>query len=177
MNRYIKFYDYDKAFDYYCDLIDKMRQGSNIKMHSRIIAKPILILAIIRLIENGKTINQFNYKELDPLYRSIFGQYFIEAHQWNLTPLCYPYYYMKTDKFWHLVWTNAETSTNAPSVAWIERNTKYAYIDHELWILLSYEPYRNKMKRYILEEKIQKAFNKESNKDFLKTFIHLIMVV
>lgn len=178
MNRHLRFFDYDEAFEYYCGLIDKMRQGSNAKMHSRIIAKPALILAVIKLIENGKTINRFTYEELEPVYKGIFGQHFIEARQWNLTPLCCPFYYMKTDQFWHLVWTNAEASTQSPSAAWIGRNTKYACIDHELWILLSHEPYRNKMKEYIIEEKIMKAFSKgPESKGFLKTFLHLLMVV
>lgn len=157
MTTYIRFFDYDAAFDHYCELIDKMKQGNNAKSRSRIIAKPALILAIIKLIEDGKTANKFTYEELEPVYRSIFGQYFIEARQENLTPLCYPYYYMKTDKFWHLTWTNAETSTSAPTPSWIDRNTKYAYIDKELWILLSHEPYRNRMREYIVEEKMQKA--------------------
>ena len=152
MTTYLRFFDYDKAFDYYCDLIDKMRQGNNSKSQSRIIAKPVLILSIIKLIEEGKTVNKFSYEELEATYKGIFGKYFVEAHQENLTPLCYPYYYMKSDNFWHLVWTNAGTKTNAPSAAWIRRNTKYACIDKELWILLSHEPYRQKMVEFILEE-------------------------
>lgn len=178
MNQYLRFFDYDEAFEYYCGLIGKMRQGSNTKVHSRIIAKPALILAIIKLIEDSKTINRFAYEELEPVYKSIFGQHFIEARQYHLTPLCYPFYYMKTDLFWHLVWTNAETSTGTPSAAWIGRNTKYACIDHELWVLLLHEPYRNKMKEYIIEEKIMKVFCVENKgKGLLKAFMHLLMVV
>ena len=177
MTTYLRFFDYDKAFDYYCDLIDKMRQGTNSKSQSRIIAKPVLILSIIKLIEEGKTVNKFSYEELEATYKGIFGKYFVEAHQENLTPLCYPYYYMKSDNFWHLVWTNAETKTNAPSAAWIRRNTKYACIDKELWILLSHEPYRQKMVEFILEEKIQKAFKGNLGKGIFKALLHLLMVV
>ena len=177
MTTHLRFFDYDKAFDYYCDLILKMRQGSNCKNKSRIIAKPVLLLSILKLIEEGKTVNQFSYEELETTYKRIFGKYFIEAHQENLTPLYYPYYYMKSDSFWHLIWTNAETQTEAPSTAWIRKNTKYACIDKELWILLSHETYRKKMVQFILEEKIQKAFKGNDNKRIFKALLHLFMVV
>ena len=83
---------------------------------------------------------------------------------------------MKTDKFWHLVWTNAEIEVNAPSAAWIKRNTKYACIDQELWILLSHESYRNRMKQFIVEEKILKAF-KGKEKNVFKALLQFLMVV
>ena len=87
MTTYLRFFDYDRAFNYYCNLISKMRQGYNSKNLSRIIAKPALILSIIKLIEDGKSANSFSYVELDDTYKTIFGKYFIEAHQENLTPL------------------------------------------------------------------------------------------
>lgn len=176
MTTYLRFFDYDEAFDYYCELIDKMRQAS--MNHARIIAKPSLILSIIKLIEEGKSANKFTYEEIEPIYKGIFGKYFIEAKQNNLTPLCYPYYFMKTDQFWHLVWTNAEMNTESPSSAWIKRNTKYACIDHELWILLSHPKYREKMKRYVIEEKVLKAFkDDEKGKGTFKALLQLLMVI
>ena len=177
MTTYLRFFNYDEAFDYYCNLITKMRQGSNGKGKSRIIAKPALILSIIKLIEEGKSVNQFSYDELEATYKGIFGKYFVETHQENLTPLCYPYYYLKYDEFWHLVWSNAETDTKSPSAAWIRKNTKYACIDKELWILLSNASYRKKMVEFILEEKIQKSFKENDNKSILNTLLHLLMVV
>lgn len=54
MTTYLRFFDYDEAFDYYCELIDKMLQCTNKNNHTRIIAKPTLILSIIELMENGK---------------------------------------------------------------------------------------------------------------------------
>lgn len=79
MTTYIRFFDYDSAFNYYCNLISKMRQGYNHKNFSRIIAKPALVLSIIKLIEKGKSVNLFTYEEIDDTYKSIFGKYFIEA--------------------------------------------------------------------------------------------------
>lgn len=176
MTTHIRFFDYEGAFDYYCGIIDKMRQGNNSILNSRIIAKPVFILSIIRLIDEGLSVNKFSYEEIEGTYNNIFHQYLLKAHQLKVTPLCYPYYYLKSDKFWHLVWTLAETKTEAPSAAWIKRNVKYACIDKELWILLSHEPYRQKMKQYIIEEKILKAFKGES-KGMFRTLLQLLMVV
>lgn len=118
MTTYLRFFNYDEAFKFYCGLIDKMLQGTNRNNHTRIIAKPALILSIIKLIENGKLVNQFTYEEIAPIYQGVFGKYFLRAQQENLTPLFYPYYFLKSDKFWHLAWTNAEVKTESPSKAW-----------------------------------------------------------
>lgn len=52
MTTYLRFFDYEEAFNYYCGLIDKMLQCTNKNYHTRIIAKPTLILSIIELMEN-----------------------------------------------------------------------------------------------------------------------------
>ena len=178
MTTYLRFFDYDEAFNYYCKLIDNMTRGVNRNNHARIIAKPALILSIIKLIEEGKAANKFTYEELDKVYQETFGKFFIKSHQLNLTPLHYPYYYLQSEKFWHLVWINAEARTQSPSRAWIERNTRYACIDQELWILLSHPEYREKMKLYIIEEKVLKVFKEdEKGKGVLKTLLQLLMVI
>ena len=43
MTSYLRFFDYDKALNYYCELIEKMNQCTNRNNHERIIAKPILV--------------------------------------------------------------------------------------------------------------------------------------
>ena len=42
MTTYLRFFDYDEAFNYYCGLIDKMQQCTNRNYHTRIIAKLLL---------------------------------------------------------------------------------------------------------------------------------------
>ena len=79
MTGYLRFFDYDKALNYYCELIAKMNQCTNRNNHERIIAKPILVLTIIKLIEDGKKINQFTYEEIEPIYKGLFGEYFIKG--------------------------------------------------------------------------------------------------
>ena len=61
--------------------------------------------------------------------------------------------------------------------AWLERNTQYAFIDQELWILLSHPFYRKKFKEYIINEKVLKVYNDEKNKGILKSLLHLLMVI
>ena len=177
MTTYLRFFDYDEAFDYYCGLIDKMLQCTNRNNHTRIIAKPALILSIIKLIENGKPVNQFTYEEIAPIYQGIFGNFFLKAQQENLTPLYYPYYFLKSDNFWHLAWTNTEVKTESPSRAWLDRNTQYAYIDQELWILLSHPIYRDRIRDYIIKEKVLKVFKKEKNMGAFKALLQLLMVI
>lgn len=177
MTTYLRFFDYDEAFNYYCGLIDKMHQGTNRNYHTRIIAKPALILSIIKLIENGKPVNQFTYEEIAPIYQGIFGKFFLKAQQENLTALYYPYYFLKSDNFWHLAWTNTEVKTESPSRAWLDRNTQYAYIDQELWILLSHPTYRDRLKDYIIKEKVLKVFKKEKNMGAFKALLQLLMVI
>lgn len=99
------------------------------------------------------------------------------AHQLNLTCLQYPYYFLKSDNFWHLAWTNSELKTESPNRAWLERNTQYAFIDQELWILLSHPFYRKKLKEYIINEKILKVYNDEKNKGILNSLLQLLMVI
>ena len=41
MTGYLRFFDYDKALNYYCELIAKMNQCTNRNNHERIIAEPI----------------------------------------------------------------------------------------------------------------------------------------
>ena len=56
MTTYLRFFNYDEAFKFYCGLIDKMLQGTNRNNHTRIIAKPALILSIIKLIDRKSVV-------------------------------------------------------------------------------------------------------------------------
>lgn len=178
MNKQLRFFDYEKAFDAYASSIEGMKQGTVKSSHVKIIAKPVLILSIIRLIDEGKIANRFDYDELDKVYKQIFGTYFLKASQGNLTPLCYPFYYLQTDGFWHLSFLpHSETTTSSPSPAWVRRNCQYGYIDEELWILLSYKPYRDRMKQYIVEEKIEKTLRKASSHPSCLQMLRLLLVM
>ena len=72
-----------------------------------------------------------------------------------------------------LVWT-AGVSAQSWS---LDDCMKYANIDKELWILLSHPTYREKLKNYIIEEKVLKVFKEEKNKGGFKALLQLLMVI
>lgn len=185
MGKVIRFFNYDAALSHYENLISHMRQGSVGHDGIRIIAKPVLILSMIKGIKSGQfKHNKFDYEELNELYGSLFRNYFIAGRQDNLTPLCYPFYYLQTDKFWHLAWkTNGSSKTASPSAAWIMRNVDHAYIDEELWILLNNDAYADKLKEYVVNTKIfqqlhsaEMAAEPERRKG-LKFFLSMLLAI
>lgn len=185
MSKIIRFFNYDAALGYYQSRIGQMRQGSVGHDRIRIIAKPVLILSLIKGIKSGHfRYNKFTFDELDSLYKQEFSRYFIEGKQENLTPLCYPFYYLQTDGFWHISWQDkATTKTDAPSTAWIKRNVDYAYIDDELWLLISNETYADRLKEYIVNTKIVQQLlsvdyaAEQTKKSKLKMFLSLLMAI
>lgn len=52
-NKIIRFFNYESAFDFYTKKIKDMKQGSIKRSGIKKIAKPVLILSIIRGIETG----------------------------------------------------------------------------------------------------------------------------
>lgn len=185
MGKVIRFFNYDAALHHYENLIDHMRQGFVGHDGIRIIAKPILILSIIKGIKNGLfKHNKFSYEGLNDLYEPLFRNYFMSGRQENLTPLCYPFYYLQTDTFWHLSWKDgAITKTEAPSSAWIHRNVDHAYIDEELWILLSNDVYADRLKEFVINNKIIQPLQsidmaaEPTRRNGLKTFLSLLLAI
>lgn len=118
-NKIIRFFNYESAFDFYTKKIKDMKQGSIKRSGIKKIAKPVLILSIIRGIENGTfRYNRFIFEDLERIYNDIFEQYTIIAQQSEKTNLTYPLYYLQTDEFWHLNFYNdSETRTASPSTA------------------------------------------------------------
>lgn len=185
MGKIIRFFNYDAALSHYESQINHMRQGSVGHDGIRIIAKPILILSIIKGIKSGRfKHNKFSYEELNELYEPIFRNYFMAGRQDNLTPLCYPFYYLQTDEFWHLSWKeHSSTKTDAPSAAWIRRNVDHAYIDDELWLLINNDAYADNLKEYIVNTKIIQPLHsvemaaEPTRRNGLKSFLSLLLAI
>lgn len=186
MGKVIRFFNYDASLSYYEDKIKHMRQASTGRHDGvRIIAKPILILSLIKGIKEGIFIgNHFDYQMVNKLYEGLFRQYFVQGRQRNLTPLCYPFYFLTTDEFWHLSWkVTGKIKTESPSKAWLERNVDFGYIDEELWILLANDEYRDRLKQYVVENNIIQPLHDidiaaESHiKDGLKAFVTLLLAI
>ena len=156
MNKVLKFYDYDKALAFYEDAFLHIRQAYLKRSEFKVVAKPILLLAVLKAIDDGLiTINRFTYDQIEPLYTALFKNYFIRARQESLTPMYYPWYFMSHDDFWHLSWQGHEPiRTESPSAAFIRRNTAHAFFDDDLWTLISHPYYRQEFMQFIIDKKI-----------------------
>lgn len=117
------------------------------------IAKPILMLAIISLIDDGHIIgNQIHYdKELVAEYNRIF-----ENYSNTITLVQYPFYYLRNDGF-YLIKGKAEKKT--PSGKYIRENIEYAYLDDGLWELLQDQSIRNEFREIIVNHYLKTEDN------------------
>ena len=160
------------AFNSYARIIKAMKTGNISRTGIKKIAKPVLLLSVIRGIEAG--IFKRNYIEYDKIaiiYDLVFKQYESLAKQSEHTPPYYPFYYLKTDQLWHLNprTPNSVLESNSPSTAWIRNNVEYAYLDSALWEMLQHSEYRRRMAEFIVEEKIKTATAGSHN--MLRTFL------
>lgn len=178
INKVIRFFNYDTAYDFYTNGIKKMKQGNIKRTGIKKIAKPVLLLSIIKGIENEKfRYNKFLFDDVEEIYNNIFKQYSAIAKQQDEnTCLSYPFYYLQSDEFWHLkFYEHSEIKTNSPSTAWIKRNVEYAYIDEELWIMLHNNDYRLRLKNFIINEKIKN--NGKHIPLLMKQFVGWLMAI
>ncbi len=108
------------------------------------IAKPILLLTIIRLIERGKVLgNKIAYSDvLKETYYAI-----LKGYTDIMTPVQYPFYYMRNDGFYHI---NGQTALKTPSEKYINEHIDYAYLDPELWDLLQDSLVRDEFRKAII---------------------------
>lgn len=152
--------NYDLTFRSFSQKIKDMRVGSIKRSGIKKIAKPVLLLALIKGIEDGVfRQNRFEYEELAKIYEAVFRKYAEIAKQTEYTPLYYPFYHLHTSDFWNLCLKSqhSERSCSTPSVGWIRNNVEYAYIDPMLWDMLQQKYYRNRLAQFIVEEKINTA--------------------
>lgn len=108
------------------------------------IAKPVLLLAIIDLIDEGYIIgNQIRYDEkLASTYNRIF-----KCYSDVVTLVQYPFYYMRNDNFYSI---KGKTEKKTPSGKYIRDNIEYAYLDNGLWDLLQDPATRNEFRDLIV---------------------------
>lgn len=128
--------------DYYTTALLTMNQKkTNGKSN---IAKPILMLAIISLIEDGHIIgNQIHYdEELVDEYNRIFKNY-----SNSITLIQYPFYYLRNDVFYSI---KGKAEKKTPSGKYIRENIEYAYLDDGLWELLQDQTTRNEFRELII---------------------------
>ena len=155
MNRVIRFYNYEQCFAHYTKRIMNIRQA---KIHGeRIVAKPVLLVAIIDGIEaNVFQNNRFFINDwLEGRYLMLMSKYAKPTQFDELTGIEKPFWHLETDGFWHLQYPGETLGKSAtPSKAWLKDNVKYARFDEDLWFLLQNREWRLRLRDYIIEHKL-----------------------
>lgn len=154
MNRTLKYYNYAQCYAHYTDRIMSIRQA---KIRGEVIvAKPVLMLALIDGIDSGVfTNNRFALNEwLEERYLSLMHQYTRQSQFDKPTDISNPFWHLSTDSFWHLQLKAKEGKSTTPSKAWLKENVTCACFDEDLWILLQNKEWRIRFRDYIVEHKL-----------------------
>ena len=155
MNKRLLFYDYDASLEYFETRLFDIKQYKMKKSGLKTIAKPVLLLSALKAIDDGLVVtNHFDYNEIKDIYDGTFREFFLKARQKNLTPIYNPWYYMKTDGFWQLVWKQGEMTTESPGEGWINRYVSYARFSDDLWVIAQNREYRHRLMDFLVEYKI-----------------------
>ena len=154
MNRTLQYYDYSRCFAHYTERIISIRQA---KIHGEVIvAKPVLMLALIDGVESGVfTNNRFVLNEwLEDHYMKLMIQYTRQSQFDKPTEINNPFWHLSTDGFWHLHLKVKEEMNMTPSKAWLKENVNYACFDDDLWVLLQSKEWRIRLRDFIVEHKL-----------------------
>jgi len=148
MNHDLQYYKYPDSFSHYTERIQNLRQA---KIRGEIIvAKPVLLLALIDGIEAGVfRDNRFTLNEwLEKHYLSLMGQYTRHSQFDKPTDINNP--------FWHLQLRTEAGRGETPSKAWLRDNVVCARLDDDLWVLLQSLEWRNRRRDFFVSHKLQR---------------------
>lgn len=132
MNCILVYYDYSRCFAHYTERIMSIRQA---KIRGEVIvAKPVLLLALIDGIEAGVfRDNRFTLNEwLEKHYLSLMRQYTRHSQFDKPTDINNPFWHLATDGFWHLQLITEAERGETPSKAWLRDNIVGARLDDDL---------------------------------------------
>jgi len=128
------------------------------KIHGeRIVAKPVLLVAIIDGIEaNVFQSNLFFINDwLEGRYLMLMSKYAKPSQFDDLTGIEKPFWHLESDGFWHLNYQGERLNkSKTPSKAWLKENVEFAYFDESLWIMLQNKEWRIQLRDYIVEHKL-----------------------
>lgn len=139
--------------DGYLKKFTKLRTGvshGHVRPH-----KPVMLLAILLLIENRKiTSNRIDYS---PQLLELFKRFFdiVRTEQDALSPLL-PFFYLRGDNFFHhKPFKDEENSyksfSDPGSVKKFTGIVEYAYLDEELWAYLQDQPALNTLRDGLIQ--------------------------
>lgn len=154
MNRSLQYYDYSRCYANYAERIMSIRQA---KIQGEVIvAKPVLMLALIDGIDEGVfTTNSFTLNEwLEVRYLKLMLQYTRKSQFDKPTEINNPFWHLSTDGFWHLQLKKVAGKRITPSKAWLKENVRRACFDGELWVLLQDKQWRTRLREFIVEHKL-----------------------
>ena len=151
-------YFYEQCFTYYTKRIINIKQA---KIRGEVIvAKPVLLLAIIDGISNDLyKDNEIHLTEwLESRYLMLMQQYMKGSQFDKPTDISNPFWHLQSDGFWHLQFAEKPQDGVTPSKRWLKDNVSYAHFDESLWILLQNKVWRLKLREYIIEHKLTDGF-------------------
>ena len=154
MNRPLKYYNYNQCYAHYTERIMSLRQA---KIRGEVIvAKPVLMLALIDGLDSGVfTNNRFVLNEwLEEHYMKLMFQYTCQSQFNKPTEINNPFWHLSTDGFWHLRLKTKEVMNTTPSKAWLKENVDCAFFDDGLWVLLQNKEWRSRLRDFIVEHKL-----------------------
>ena len=177
MNLPLKHFNYSQCYAHYTDRLMTIRQA---KIRGEVIvAKPVLMLALIDGIDSGVFINnRFALNEwLEEHYLSLMLQYTLQSQFSKPADISNPFWHLATDGFWHLQFKDGAANAASPSKAWLKENVDYATFDDDLWVLLQNQEWRTKLHNYIVEQKLSDGhwFDRLSP-EFLTLFAAILLV-
>lgn len=153
MNCTLKYYNYSHCFGHYTGRIMSIRQA---RIRGEVIvAKPVLMLALIDGVESGVfTNNRFVLNEwLEEHYISLMLQYTRQSQFDKPTEINNPFWHLSTDGLWHLQLKSKKEMSTTPSKAWLKENVIYASFDDDLWVLLQSKEWRTRLRDFIVAHK------------------------
>lgn len=131
---------YSSVVVIYSDQIASMR--CSIASGKINIAKPLLVLSMIRLIEL-KVVreNKFSFDAIETIYNDYQQEYN------SKTPIQYPFYFLSSEPFYHICWKDTPIKTRTPSRSMIRERIECVAFDNALWDLLQ----ENSSRNYLIE--------------------------
>ena len=115
--------------------------------------KPFLLLSILDLIAQGEITDNFIEPSLELV--DTFNRYWQAVMPpGKTTSMAYPFFYLKSDGFWHLMPKPGRVPPlrpRAPSMAWIRENLSGGRMDEDLFVLMLDSKTRENLRAVIVQ--------------------------
>ena len=139
-----------KDLHWYLERIGHLRVD---RAHGLAPHKPILLLAVIEMIEEG--LMRENQIPFSPELVEIFRRYWTRLTHRSVNAVM-PFFHLQSDQFWHLhanlgYEAALKSSTHMRAVAALMKIVRFASLDEELFLLLKNRPTREMIRKLIID--------------------------